>query len=256
MAGELLVLAAGSALDAEPEALVDIAAGAGFDAIGLRPGPDLLAAPSRIAGIAARAAASHVVVHDVEVHRIGPDAPDPRPLLDAAAALGARAVLVVSDLPDEATTEDRLGAVADLCEERDLVAALEYMAWTTPADPRSAARMAAATGAVVVVDLLHHHRVGAGAAELAEVVASGRLGWVQLADGPVAAPADLLHEARHDRLLPGRGELPLADLLAVVPVGTPISVEVQSDALTAAHRPAQRAAVLAAAARAVLSHRG
>jgi sugar phosphate isomerase/epimerase len=255
MADDLLVLAAGSVLDAEPELIVRIAADAGFDAVGLRPGPDLLADRARLDEIAALSVATGATIHDVEVHRIGPAAPDPRPLLDASAALGARAVLVVSDLPSEAETEERLGALVQQCRQRELAAALEYMAWTTPADPRAAIHVAESTGAVVVVDLLHHHRVGAGVAELAEVVASGRLGWVQLADAPVEAPGDLLHEARHERLPPGHGELPLTDLLAVIPAGTPISVEVQSDALAASSPPAERAALLASAARAVLNHR-
>jgi sugar phosphate isomerase/epimerase len=127
------------------------------------------------------------------------------------------------------------------------------MAWTTPSSPAAAVAMAAATGARVVVDLLHHVRVGAGADEFAAVVTSGRLGWVQLADAPATTPSDLVDEARHGRLPPGEGGLPLAALLAAIPDGVAASVEVQSDALVASLAPVERARRLADAARAVLS---
>ena len=99
---------------------------------------------------------------------------------------------------------------------------------------------------MIVADVLHHHRVGAGVAELRALVDSGRLGWIQLCDAPQDAPADLLHEARHARLAPGSGALPLDELLAIVPAGIVRSVEVQSDAM-AAMSPSERAALLAAA---------
>lgn len=61
--------------------------------------------------------------------------------------------------------------------DHDLEIALEYTAWTTPADPARAVAMALVTGARVVVDVLHHVRVGAGVDELRAVVESGLLGW-------------------------------------------------------------------------------
>ena len=66
---------------------------------------------------------------------------------------------------------------------------------------------------------------------------------IQLCDGPLALPESLelpdelplgmtadgsvlQVEARVQREVPGEGEFPLAELLAAVPAGTPISVEV------------------------------
>ena len=63
------------------------------------------------------------------------------------------------------------------------------------------------------------------------VVESGTLGWVQICDALLEPPADLIHEARHQRLAPGSGELPLAELLACLDADVTISVEVQNDAL-------------------------
>lgn len=237
-----LALAAGSLLDADALTMVEAAAAAGFAAVGVRL-PDQAAMDRRaLTAVRSRADALGLRVHDVEVHRIGAGS-DIGPLADAAAVLGAPSVLVVSDLPDRTATLEALGAVAERCRAAGVTAALETMAWTTPSSPLDAVAMADATGCVVLVDVLHHIRVGAGPEELRAVVRSGRLGWVQLCDAPAAAPADLLHEARHGRLPPGDGALPLADLLAAVPAATMLSVEVQSDALRRLP-PGERAALL------------
>jgi hypothetical protein len=79
---------------------------------------------------------------------------------------------------------------------------------------------------------------------------------VQLCDAPLPAPADgdLVHEARHGRLPPGAGELPLGELLECVPDGIVISVEVQSTVLGELP-PAERARLLHDAARGVIDRR-
>jgi sugar phosphate isomerase/epimerase len=269
-----LILAAGSMLDADAETLVDAASAAGFDGVGLRlSGPHVMN-PAGAARIAARCVRAGLRVHDTEVFRIGtdtgpdvmPEAPHRLPplahnLIEVSAAAGAATLLVVSDHPDEGYTTDLVGSLVEAAIDHDLEIGLEYMAWTTPADPGGAVAMARATGARIVVDVLHHVRVGAGADELRAVVESGLLGWVQVCDaeaGPTElGPADaathdrLITEARHGRLLPGHGSLPLHDLLAVVPATTPISVEVQSDRLLSM-APADRARTLAQATHAVI----
>ena len=171
-----------------------------------------------------------------------------RAFQDALARRGEGGRVVVSDL-DLAThglaaTEDALGDVARRCHAEGVTAALEYMAFTTPRSSADAVALARATDSVVVVDVLHHHRLGEGATELGNVARSGTLGWVQICDAPAAAPIDLIDEARHHRLPPGQGELPLDALLAAVPADVALSVEVQSDHLAARFEPAVRAALL------------
>ena len=61
----------------------------------------------------------------------------------------------------------------------------------------------AETGCQVVVDVLHHVRVGATADDLRSVVESGTLGWVQVCDAAAAHPTDLIHEARRLLQVPG-----------------------------------------------------
>jgi sugar phosphate isomerase/epimerase len=246
-----LILAAGSMLDQPAEVVIDAAAAAGFSGVGLRVSHDHVI--ENAIEIRDRAERSGVVIHDTEVHRISLVAPDPAPLIEQSVALGAQALLAVSDLRDHRATAEAVGRLTNQCRQHGLQLALEYMAWTTPSQPLVAVEIAQRTGCILVVDLLHHVRVGAGVAELQTIIESGTIGWVQISDAPLAdPPADVLvHEARHLRMCPGRGELPLADLLAVVPDSTTISVEVQSDDLLSVS-PAERARLLYECARSVL----
>ena len=70
-------------------------------------------------------------------------------------------------------------------------------------------------------------RSGGSVASLA-AVDPARLGPLQLCDAPGAAPHPdrLAEEARERRLVPGRGALPLAALLAAYPEGRPIDAEI------------------------------
>lgn len=249
----MVTLAAGSVLDADAFAVCDAAAAAGFHGVGLRLSAEHHVEAGEVTRLARHLRDLGLVLFDVEVHRISADPALPEVLIDTAAALGASHLLVVSDLPDLSATEHALGTVVERCSKAGLGVGLEYMAWTTPFTSGVALSLATSTGASVVTDLLHHVRVGAGPAELQALAASGRLGWVQLCDAPAAAPADLLFEARHARLPPGEGALPLRELLAVVPDHVPISVEVQSDELARAMAPAERSRHLAACAHAVLN---
>jgi sugar phosphate isomerase/epimerase len=245
-----LILAAGSMLDQPATVVIDVAAAAGFDGVGLRlsaehGGDD----PDVLRSLASR---HGITIHDIEVYRIGAGAPDPGELIDRSVRVGASALLVVSDVPDHRATIAALHPLTERCRRAGLRVGLEYMAWTTPSTPGDAVSIALEVGCDVVVDLLHHVRVGAGPDELHEIVEAGVLGWVQLCDAPATAPEDLVREARHGRVAPGAGELPVGDVLAVVPTDTTISVEVQSDALRSTP-PAERAQLLHVAARSVLA---
>ena len=227
-----LVLAAGSMLDQTPSAMIDAAADAGFDAVGLRLSspPSAAHAVSDPSAVRRHAERRSIPVHDAEVYRIGSD-DDPRPLVERTAAVGAGFLLVVSDASIRSDTIAGVTALVELARPHGIEIALEYMAWTDPAGPLDAVAIAESTGCRVVVDLLHHVRVGANADDLRAVVESGTLGWVQVCDAAATSSDDLVHEARHRRLLPGAGALPLAELLACVGSEVTISVEVQSDAL-------------------------
>lgn len=243
----MLALAAATTLDAGAAATVEIAGRAGFDACGLRPASAELGERS-VAGLARRFADGGLSLLDVEVIRLGAGEPDVEPLrlLDFAASLSARFVLVVSHHRDAGRSAEELAWLADVAAGHDLRIAVEFMRFTAIPTLVSALEVVQRTGrsdVAVVVDALHLQRSGGGPADL-RLIPPGRLAYVQLCDAVATAPAGvpaLAQEARHRRLLPGTGALPLRELLARLDPAVPLSVEVQSDELARVVAPAARA---------------
>ena len=241
----MISLAAGTVLDAPPAAVLTAAAQAGFDAAGLR----IDAASTTAAeGAALRRQAADLGLRllDLEVVRLRPDRSFDHHLrlLELAHVLGARFLLTVSEHRSHPETVADLARLAAAAHGADTRIALEFMRFTevrTLSAALSTVDEAGADDAVVLVDALHLHRGGEGPEALVGV---DRIGYLQICDAPAEAPDDLADEARHRRLVPGAGELPLGYLLAHAPAGLPLSVEVQSDDLAARYAPAERAARL------------
>ncbi|MFI6451837.1 sugar phosphate isomerase/epimerase family protein [Streptosporangium amethystogenes] len=258
----MISLAAGTVLDAAPARILEAASAAGYDAAGLRLDPSSvgLAEAERL-----RRQADDLGLRllDLEVVRLGPDR-DPdhrRRLLDLADALGVRFLLTVSEHRDDSATASDLSRLYEESRNHTVRIALEFMRFTGVPTLAAALEVLERTGAadaVVLVDALHLHRAGELPEDLAGVPA-GRIGYVQLCDAPARAPRGLQAlswEARHDRLAPGEGDLPLAELLARVDPAVPLSVEVQSDRLAARWDPASRAGHLLASTRRLLAAGG
>ncbi len=234
-----LSLSAGTVVDASPEGALRAAAAAAFDGFGIRWNPALTPAAG-LPALRRRIEASGVSLVDLEVVRLGPAVPlsDHRPWVDTAIELGAQFLLVVSHHADPGRTRDELAALARWCAADDVSVALEFMRFTAVPTFRAASAAVRAVDAPnlsVLVDALHLIRGGETAADL-HVPDAGPIGYIQLCDAPLALPpgaADdlevLAHEARHCRLFPGDGELPLADLVRATPMNRTCAVEVQSD---------------------------
>ena len=79
----------------------------------------------------------------------------------------------------------------------------------------------------VLIDNLHLARTGGTVADAA-AVAPGRLPYIQLCDAPAATPDKLVVEALDTRLTLGDGELPVRELVDVLPAHTALSLEVRS----------------------------
>ena len=78
----------------------------------------------------------------------------------------------------------------------------------------------------LVIDAMHFFRSGASVDEL-RALSPDLIGYVQLCDVPRTPPHDdYLREACFQRLIPGEGELPLAELCAAIPNGVAIGLEV------------------------------
>lgn len=249
-----LSLSAGSVLDLAPADVVHCAAHAGYALAGVR-----LADPRAEQARVARAlAATGLGLLDVEVVRLreGPLDDGQRRLATAAAELGARFLLTVSQDPDEHRTAERLGELATLLHGSPTRVALEPMQFTAVPTRADAERIARAAGpdVTVLLDPLHLHR---GGTDLAEPADPALTGYAQLTDveSPAVEPDDLAHEARHLRVPPGRGGLDLAGFVRALPPGVPLAVEVQSDRLLA-EPPVARAEQVRWAAQKVLDRGG
>lgn len=249
-----LSLAPATVGDLSAADVVECAAAAGFQLVGVRPVDPL----GERAAVAAALRRTGLTLLDLEYVRVmpGPLTDDQLRTADTAAELGARFLLVVSDDPDRGATAAKLAALVDRLTGSPTVPALEFMAFTQVRRLTDAVGLARAVpGVVVLADALHLVRAGDTADELA-TVEPGLIGYAQLCDArAVLSGKDLdtlAYEARHDRLPPGYGSLPLTAFLAALPGEVAVSVEVQSDRLHAQLAPLERARLVRQAAQALL----
>jgi sugar phosphate isomerase/epimerase len=220
-------------LSVAPPDLVTIAAQAGFGTVGLRISPatdnerpwPMAPGSAMLAETVRRCADTGVTVLDAEAVRLGPGPAQFTPVLDAAAQLGARYVNAICEDADLSRLADefaRLVAAALPYGIRPVVEFMAYRSISTLADATAVA--AKSGGGGILIDALHVQRCGVSL-EALHGLDAGLVGYVQLCDAPLAAPADQVAEARSARLLPGDGELPIAGLLTALPDGVPVAVE-------------------------------
>jgi len=231
----MLSLAYITAEGADPIAAIAAAGAAGFDGVGLRlagpvgrPHPDSpIGDTARLKAIAGELRARGIALLDVEVLTLAepfdPAAADM--LIAGAAELGARYLQVVCEDPDLDRAADRLARLAEIARGRSLGLALEFMAFRTVDSLATAVQVTARANVPILIDALHLARSGGIAADVAALPPES-VAFLQLCDAPAARPADLIHEARFDRLYPGEGALPLLPLIAALPPDRPISIEV------------------------------
>ena len=162
-------------------------------------------------------------------------------ILNDGAASGARLVLAAST---SFVDVDRSRMVEDLqwlCSEakkRGLHIAYEPMSWSTVNNSLPLAwktlQQVGADNIGLVVDPYHIFTVGRTAEDLNGIPAE-RLSVVQLCDATLpVSPDDYLQRARHHRLFPGQGNLPLASLVAKLEqmhYKGPIGLEIYNDQL-------------------------
>lgn len=228
-------------IDVPPPALVRTAAEAGYDAVGLRitpvrDGPDYAmaagSAPMRATLRALRDTGMRVL--DVEVVRLRPDT-DPMEydgFLDAVAELGARHVVVTVEDPDAGRAAATFAGFCALAAGRGVTAMVEFMVFSKVRTVGAASSLLATAGAPnagILIDPLHLARSGGTVAQV-RALSPGLLPYVQICDAasdrPATDEATARAEARDARLLVGHGTLPLAELVAGVPPGVALSLEV------------------------------
>ena len=231
-------------LDLAPAELIAVAARAGYQKVGLRllaanPGGaayPLMEDARALEETLARIRDTGVGVFDLEIIRIGAGFQPSAylPFFETGARLGAKAMLVAGDDPDEARLAASFAALCEASAPFGLSADLEFMPWTKVADARTALRIvagAAQPNGGVLVDALHFARSASSLADIAGIPRE-RLHYAQICDAPAEIPETtegLIHTARCERLLPGEGGIELAALLRTLPKDLPISVEIPND---------------------------
>jgi sugar phosphate isomerase/epimerase len=235
-------------LGVAPPQFVTLAATAGFAAVGLRIAPATSTEPAwpmapgspMLAETVARCAHDGITVLGVEAIRLGPANQDHEPVLHAAAELNARYLNALCDDQDLSRLSDSFAALTAQAKPYNIRPLVEFMAYRpvrTLADAVTIAGQSAGGG--LLIDALHVQRCAVRLADLS-AVDQELIGYLQLCDAPLSAPHDQLHEARNARLLPGRGELPLAELIAALPPGLPVALEAPG-AITAFSEEAETA---------------
>ena len=252
MTRRLISLAAATVLDLAPPAAVDVAAEAGFGGVGIWFDTDTWT-PAVARAVSTRLADTGLVALDIEPVIFGRGPDHGEAMIDAAAAIGARHVLVASGPAERSEVVERFAALCVRASGTDITLVLEFLPIFSISSLAAALGVVAEAGyanAAVLVDSLHLARSGGTPDDLLGVDPH-LLPYLQIADAlpePVdPSLAGLREEALHGRLLPGHGGLPLAALVAAVP-DVPLSVEMRSRQLVLDFPdPLQRAiAVLAA----------
>lgn len=268
-----------SLLHLEPDELIDVAAAAGFDFVGLRvrgatPAEDI---PDQSPGSAmsratiARLQDTGVQVRDIEFLSL--DGTTGRehwmPMLEAGAALGATTLTLAGQDSDLDRLGDTLAALAAEAAPYGITPALEPISYNAVSTVERARALASAADCHIMIDPLHLQRGGNSPADVAALDPS-LIPALQLCDGPAELP-DRIEiteplprgmtadgeprkvESRAHRLVPGDGAFPLHDLLRAVAPGTPVSLEVPNAELASRLGDLGYARRLRASAEAVLA---
>jgi len=230
----------------DPLVLIDGAAEAGFGAVGLlllspTPQPllhEIVGRPEVVRAVRAALQEHRMRCFDVEAFVLQPGASLERfrAALAAGAELGATHLSAIgAEILGNAPTlgaAERIDLFGRLCDEAarfGLHVGVEFMLYRDIPTWREALALIEAVGrrnAGLIVDALHLHR-GKGTPQEIAGIPAHRIAYAQLCDAVAASPAleDLPAEARGGRLPVGDGAIPLSDLLAALPEGTPLVIE-------------------------------
>lgn len=239
-------------LDVSPPEFVSVAHEAGFDSVSLRvvaatPGEEpwpMTPGSPMLEETARRLDDTGVRILAIEVVRIGPGTrrEDYEGALEAGARLGARYVTVNFDDPDLERAGESFAALTGDARPYGLRPLVEPITYTQISNLDEATYIAERSGGGgILLDSLHFQRYG-GRLESVRSLDPDLLSYVQLCDAPLDPPVglprpermprnqstdgtDLQLESRSMRLLPGEGELPLAEFLAAITADIPVSVE-------------------------------
>jgi len=233
-----------------PVEFIRMVAGLGLGQIGLAPSPitdnphgypawDLRTDANLVREVKAALADSGVRIAQGEGFLIMPgmEIAATEAQLDLFAELGAPMVNCVTLEQDRPRAQAQFAALAEMAAARGMNVSVEFMPLMWPATLAEAQDFVRGSGAAngrLMVDAMHFYRSGAQTADLA-AIDPALIAYVQICDAPMAgiacppgpeAMAAYGEEARHERMCPGDGELPLADFLRALPRGVPVGLEI------------------------------
>ncbi len=149
--------------------------------------------------------------------------------LQVMAELGVVRINTVSLDPDLTRSFDQFGELAGMAGALDIETTVEFGPGLAVADLATALAALRHVGRPdfrLLIDTMHLVRSGSGAADIAALDPS-LIGYAQLSDAPlVPRIPSYMEEAMFERMVPGEGELPLRDVLAALPSGLVIGIEV------------------------------
>lgn len=177
--------------------------------------------------------------------------------LDVLAELGVPRINVVSLDPDVPRSFDQFAALTDLAAQLGIQTLVEPVPGLTVGDlPTALAAVdhVARPDFRLLIDTMHAVRSGSSAADLAAIDPT-RIGYAQLNDTTLRPRTEnYMEEAMFERMVPGEGELPLRDILSVLPSDIVIELEVPRRQLALAGvSPIDRLRPCVGAARRLLS---
>ncbi len=239
-----------SAMGMLPDDMVRMAASLGVTSISLSPQPitdnphgypawNLVTDPALVkstkeamadCGVRAGQAEGFLIMQGMEVA-------DSQAWLDIAADMGAPAINACAIEPDRARALDEFARLSEMAGKRGMNTMVEFMPMMIdPGNLAQALQFVADSGADngrIMLDSMHFYRSGGRTEDLASADLS-RIGYVQLCDVPMpqpgnGSPEEMMQaygeEARHNRLCPGEGDLPLTDFLAALPRNLTVGLE-------------------------------
>lgn len=161
--------------------------------------------------------------------RPGIEARDRAAEFDAFAELGAQRINVVSLDPDLGRTIGQFAVSVEMAAERGMAATTEFAPGLTVADLPTALEVIRQVGRPdfrLLIDTMHLIRSGSSPADLA-AIDPDLIGYVQLSDAPLVSTfPTYMQEAMTERRPPGQGELPLLEILKLVPRDRVVSLEI------------------------------
>ena len=216
-----------------PPEMIRVAARAGYDAVSLRTIPmglpgerpyDIAKDPHLLRETRRAAQETGILLHDTENARIaaGVDVQDYEPALAAAAELGIRHILTNIWTPDRSFYTDQFCRLCELAARYEQTVSVEFVTWASVTDLRQVRQLLLDSGKEnvgVVVDCLHFYRSRVQLHELEECPQSW-FHYAHLCDCEAPIPRDeaaLIHTGRAERLYPGEGAIPIAEIISRIP---------------------------------------